>query len=125
MKYLKLGPKATVFYDPLSRILIRGTEIVAMKAVQKSKKLSQALNQGHVAWATELEYNQFLGEGPVAKEMEKPENRLEAKDELYDLPNEDFLVMVKESGFTAKEQKAIIKDEDPIKKYREIEATYE
>lgn len=131
MKYLKLGEKATMFYDPASRVLIRGTEVVAVKAVQKTKKLAQALSQGHISWATEEDYNEFLGTKGKAKEFEKPENRLETKEELtekdplYDMEEEEFEAMVKDSGFETKDQKAILKAKDKVKKFREIEAHYE
>jgi hypothetical protein len=127
MKYLKLGPKATIFFDPTTQILIRGTEVIAAKAFKTSKKLALALNQGHISWATEEEYNASKEEGVKGKEIAKPVNRLtdDGKDELYDLSPEDFKKMVKDSGFSAADQKAIMKAEDKVVAYREIELTYE
>lgn len=125
MKYLKLGPKATMFYDPATRILIRGNEVIAAKAFQKSKKLSVALSSGHLAWATEEEFDKFKEEGGKAKEIEKPENRLIEVDPLTEMDPADFKKMVKDSGFSATDQKKILKAEDPIKEYRIIAETYE
>jgi hypothetical protein len=126
MKYLKLGEKATIFFDPTTRILIRGTEIIAAKAFQKSKKLALALTQGHIAWATEEEYNAFKETGSVGKDIAKPQNKLTGDhDELEDLTPEEFKKMVKDSGFSAADQKAIMKSDDKVKTYREIETTYE
>ncbi len=127
MKYLKLGPKATIFHDPFTRILIRGTEVLAFKAIPKSKKLAVALAQGHVSWATEAEFDSFKEEGGAAKDTGPIVNRLTAdgKDILYDLSPEDFKEMVLNSGYSKADQKAILKAEDKVIKYREIAATYD
>lgn len=127
MKYLKLGPKATIFHDPFTRILIRGTEVLAFKAVPKSKKLAVALAQGHVSWASEEEFKAFSEEGGVAKDAGPVVNRLteDGRDSLYDLSSEDFKEMVLNSGYSKADQKAILKAEDKVSKYREIAATYD
>lgn len=140
MKYLKLGEKATMFFDPASRIQIRGTEVVALKAVQKTKKVAQALSGGHLAWATEEEYQKFLEIKGKGKDFKKPENRLEDKspgmgddsskvgntsDPLELMDDEEFEKHVKESGFDERDQKAILKAKNRVKKFHEIESHYE
>lgn len=121
MKYLKLGEKASIFFDPTTRLLIRGKEVIALKAIPKSKKLSIALNQGHVVNATEEEYEAFLA-GNEAEAKTTEEGYI---DPLSELSDADFKKAVKESGFTATDQKFILKAEDKVKAYRDIEKTYE
>ena len=120
MKYLKLGEKASIFFDATTRLLIRGKEVVAVRTLQRSKKLSLAMAQGHVCLASEAEYEAFkIGESasPVTQEM--------GKDELYSLSDEAFKQHVRDSGFTTADQKKILKSEDRVKTYREVEQTYE
>lgn len=121
MKYLKLGEKASIFFDPTTRLLIRGKEVIALKAIQKSKKLSTALNQGHVVNATEEDFNNWI-DGVETEVKALEEGHI---DPLSELSEADFKKTVKESGFTATDQKFILKAENKVKAYRDIEKTYE
>lgn len=66
MIYLKLGPNASVFFDPSSQLLIRGGEVIAVEKLPKTKKYGLASRSGHVAHATKEEYDAFLSKTGVA-----------------------------------------------------------
>lgn len=70
MEYLKLGPTASIFYDPSTGVLIRTHEVIALSRIPKSKKLGLARRSGHVTNATEKDYTTYL-DGLSATEKAK------------------------------------------------------
>ena len=75
MVYYKLGENASIFYDPTTRFLIRGKEVIAVKELPKSKKVNKAKLNGHIVPATRNEYLNYLGTTPPAEKetQETPE----------------------------------------------------
>lgn len=59
MKYLKLGDKASSFYDMATGLQISGKEIVKVSEtyIVQGRKTKNALAGGHLVYATEEEYN--------------------------------------------------------------------
>lgn len=70
MEYLKLGPTASIFFDPTTGVLIRTHEVLALTRIPKSKKLGLARRSGHITNATEKEYQTFL-DGLPAEQRSK------------------------------------------------------
>jgi hypothetical protein len=70
MIYLKLGEKASSFYDSTSKLLIRGLEVVALPSMPKSKKVTVARNGGHIVIATKTDYLNYISttKGAVVEE---------------------------------------------------------
>lgn len=58
--YLKLGEKAQSFSDPMTKIIIRGKEVVKLSVIPKSKRINLAKAGGHLVVATEEEYNAYI-----------------------------------------------------------------
>ena len=59
-KYVKLGPKASNFSDPYSRLNLAGPEIKRMNQKhQTSGKVKKAFQGGHLAVATKTEYDEW------------------------------------------------------------------
>ena len=66
--YYKLGENASVFYDPTTRILLTGKEVIELDKTPKSKKFNVAKAGGHVVMASKQEFDDYqatLGIGPV------------------------------------------------------------
>ena len=125
-KYLKLGEKAGMFFDPTSQVLIRGSEVVKVERLMKTKKLVVALNQGHVINATEEEYTNFLNGGPVKPPVVETPEITEAG--LSEMTDAEFKAKVKKFGFVKKDKDAIFAIEDreeAIKLFKELSLKYE
>jgi len=74
-KYLKLGSKASTFFDPYSRLNISGNEVVELNPKQiKSDFVKKSLAGGHLSVATEAEFLKFKG---IDKIPEKPKEKKE------------------------------------------------
>ena len=125
MKYLKLGEKASMFFDPGTQVMIRNNEVVAFERIPQSKKLSLAIAQGHVLRATEEDYNLF-------KEGKAPEKVIEIPkpvvDERLDMSAEEWAAYVEKSGFLKKDKSKILAANTravAIEIYDQINKTYE
>lgn len=92
VEFIKLGPKANSFYDPLTeQKLVPGMVIEYSDKLRKSKKVQDALRGGHLAYAKEEEFNQYRDK------LEKDVNNIDvdsptdAKDESLEIWTEDEL----------------------------------
>jgi len=133
-KYLKLGEKASMFFDPFTQIKVISNQVLAIDRMPKSKKISVALGAGHLVLATESEYNAYLKkvgktvEDAPPMEIVIPKKADPIKDELLGMTREEFVAHVKGQGFQKKDTKAVLDIEDPeeaVKEFRRIEKTYE
>jgi hypothetical protein len=129
MKYLKLGEKASSFFDPNTQVLIRGNEVVAFERIPQSKKLTVALAQGHVVRATVEDYETYTKGGAGTKEV-KIEKKPTAPvvDERLDMNEEEFDAYVEKSGFLNKDKNKVLNAktrEQAITLYDEINKKYE
>ena len=125
-KYFKLGEKASMFFDPTSQLLVRGNEVVMVERVMKTKKLSLALNQGHVIPATEDEFKAFQSGVPLKKHEIAPE--VKAESDMINLSDAEFKKAVKEFGFQPKDKTAIMAcetREEQVAMYEELAKKYE
>ena len=60
LAYIKLGKKAQTFFDPSNGISITSKEVLEVKRTAlNSKKTEIALRQGHLSYATEVEFEKF------------------------------------------------------------------
>jgi hypothetical protein len=129
MKYLKLGPKASSFFDPNTQVLIRGNEVVAFERLPQSKKLTVALAQGHVNRATQEEYELYTSGKAPAKDV-KVEKVVAPPDEdpRLEMSADDFEAYIEKSGFLKKDQKLIKSARtraEAIALYDQIDKKYE
>lgn len=64
MKYfVKLGVKATLFYDPKYNLKLSGNQVAEIsQEVKASRKVSSALNGGHLVIISEQEFKELTGE---------------------------------------------------------------
>lgn len=125
-KYFKLGEKASMFFDPTSQLLIRGAEVVMVERVMKTKKLSLALNQGHVIPATEDEFNAFESGVPLKKHESTPEAKSDS--DMVKMSDAEFKKAVKEFGFQKKDKDTIMAletREEQVTMYEELAKKYE
>jgi hypothetical protein len=133
-KFLKLGEKATSFYDPTTRWGIAGNKIVPILPAQlKSPRIKRFISGGGLTYATKEEYKEYLASlsKPIKKEEEvKEETKKEetkptdinqmTKAQLYDY--------IKESGWDQEdidEGLALTKKEEILNFIQETEANYE
>ena len=81
-KIVKLGEKASFFFDPTTRIQISVGEVVELtKASQYSKKIKKALNGGHLVQTSEEELEAFKNGTLISnRESEEDTNWLESFD---------------------------------------------
>jgi len=88
MRYFKLGAKAEMFYDPITKIKITKGIIAAIseKQVMGSKVLQKAIAGGHLESTSEMEYlNKQIAEGK--KLIPKKEEANEEANEEQPLNN--------------------------------------
>lgn len=57
--YYKLGENAAVFYDPSTRILITGKEVIELEKTPKSKKFNMAKAGGHIVMTSKTEFDEY------------------------------------------------------------------
>lgn len=145
--YYKLGDKASSFYDPITKLLLRGnTEVVELEKRPKSSKVARALQGGHIVKVSKADYDEYVGESqkpevPAEVNRDIPENNLklskkekEAFAKLFKNfeDDEDALMEdAKEFGFNEEDLallQASLDEQDDIKvtllKYIEIRRTY-
>ena len=130
-RYLKLGPKATMFFDPSTQILIRNNEVIELEMIPKNKKITTALSQGHIVRAEAEEFLAYQKGGvkvTASAAVKTPTDEEDIKDTLVDLSDEEFVDKVQGAGFTKKDQKKILEQssrEAQITLYRKLEKNYE
>jgi len=62
-KYVKLGKNASIFWDSSCGLKVQNNEVVIFQNKHKlSKRVDKALKNGHLEFATEEEYNDFLSD---------------------------------------------------------------
>ncbi len=60
-KYIKLGEKAEIFFDPTTRTKVLKGQIIKLEDKQKfSKKISAAIGGGHLVYSTKEAYNDYM-----------------------------------------------------------------
>lgn len=65
-KYIKLGKKAEVFYDPYSGVLLAKRDVIKLQGKGlRSDKVRKAINSGHLALSSETEYKKAKGSDVV------------------------------------------------------------
>lgn len=81
IKYLKLGPKASSFYDMSTGLHIVEGEVIAVNEayLSKGRRTARALQGGHIAYATAEEYNLYHGNESVDMSKDKTPNALSEK----------------------------------------------
>lgn len=135
MVYLKLGPGATIFYDPSTQVLIRGGEIIAVDRLPKSKKFGLAHRSGHVMSAPSSEYEAYCKANKIEPKVvstKKRENKEPVDDypynpELLAMSAEELMAMIKNEGFLEEDMAKFNGLTDPkkiIKLYDEINKEY-
>lgn len=127
-KYLKLGPKATSFFDPTTQVLIRNNEVIKLERLPQSKKLTTALSQGHVVRASEEDYELFTSGKAPEKTAEAPKKEEPKVDTRLEMPEEEWGEYVEKSGFLKKDKTKIYNAKsraDAIALYDEINKKYE
>lgn len=128
-KYLKLGEKASSFYDPTSRFGIVNQEVkVVTNAVLKSPRVKRFLKGGGLTFATKEEYNEYTASmAPAMKEKVVVEEKVEKKT-LKDMTIAELQEHIKVSGWEQEDiDKGLsIKKKDDIIEFIEItEIEYE
>lgn len=128
-KYLKLGEKATLFFDSESQLLICGNEVVELEMVPKNRKITTALAQGHIVRASKEDYDIFKSGKTSQSSAVKTQDDIDSvSDKLIHLSDEDFVDNVQSQGFTKKDQKIILSQtsrETQISMYRKLEKNYD
>lgn len=68
--YLKLGSKATTFYDMATGLQISNKEVVEVNEqyINKGRRTKRAIQGGHVTYATKEEYEKYKGKTSSPKE---------------------------------------------------------
>jgi hypothetical protein len=103
--FLKLGEKASSFYDPTSGVNIRGHEVVKVNAKQmKSKKVIIALRNGHINKTDENAYKIYNGllDAPIAAETSTADGDITTDpryDDLMGMSKKDILDWMVTEGF--------------------------
>lgn len=59
-QYFKLGTKASVFFDPATKLKVVNSQVVKVDNRVKSEKIIKALRNGHLEKATKEEYEAFI-----------------------------------------------------------------
>lgn len=113
-KYIKLGEKATSFFDPTTRWGIFGEQIKPIpSAFLKSPRLKRFVSGGGLVIVSKEEYKEYLAsleEKPVKKEVKKEEVKKEEPKELTDMTKKELYAYIENSGW----------DEEDIQKGKEI-----
>lgn len=75
-KYFKLGPDASIFYDPFSKLKVVNNvpgKAPASKVTVKNKKVTSAKSKGHIQEIDEEEYNRLFKKYGPKDSTEEPE----------------------------------------------------
>lgn len=125
-KYIKLGEKAEIFFDPTTRTKVLKGQIIKLEDKQKfSKKIAAAIGGGHLVYSTKEAYNDYMEDSSQAttksatkeEAVDWMEPWLEANEvaekTLKPLRHEKLVELAKhfESEFTAEELKDSTKAE--------------
>ena len=80
-KYIKLGEKASSFYDPTTRFAIANGQVkVVTNAVLKSPRIKRFLKGGGLMLTTKEEYNEYMASiKPEKEQVVKAEVEVEKK----------------------------------------------
>jgi hypothetical protein len=100
MKYFKLGKTAHIFWDPKSGLKITNKQISAIKDAKITKRVREAVANGHITEATLEEYEKYQESietsrnpktpQPIVKISEGGEGEGEDEDDDDDLELEDM-----------------------------------
>lgn len=130
-KYLKLGEKASSFFDPITRLkLINNMVIEALPIQLKSPRVKRFIQGGGLSYATKEEYNEYQAtlSKPV-KAKTKVEKVEEPKEKgLNDMTKAEIYDYIKNSGWDAEDIEtglAIDKKSDLLDFVKNTEAAYE
>ncbi len=104
-KYVKLGEKASSFFDPFSRLTLAGKqEVVLLDAkALKSNRVKSALKGGHLSYASESEFAEFGGIVPedtkekTAKKDEDEDDDEKTIESKYGTNAEELLAYYKKT----------------------------
>lgn len=99
--YLKLGPKATTFYDMATGLQVSNKEIIEVnpKYISRGRRTSRAIQGGHLVYSTKEEYEAYRG---ISSSEDKANTEATNKaDRLYDLSQKFFELY--QSGKSTKE----------------------
>lgn len=140
-KYLKLGDKATSFFDPATRWGISGSKVKPILPAQlKSPRIKRFVTGGGLVYATKEEYKEYLAlveknkkpESPVKtekKEKETEDKKTEDKPkELSEMTKKELFEYIENSGWDQEdidEGLALSKKEEILNFIQETEAEYE
>lgn len=149
MIYIKLGSRASSYYDPTSKVSLAGSEILELEAIPSSKGFQKSLHAGHIVLTSQVDYKAWVAKNapvvPEKTESEEDEDTGTSDDSMYIMPTttseEDVMVCIGEIntadeliawakffGFKKQEIKSLRKLADVVEMKKaivEICATYE
>lgn len=71
-KYIKLGNKASIFYDPTTKVKVLKGQVVELKNRERfSKKILTAIAGGHLVSTNKEQYNDYLQDAGIDQALEK------------------------------------------------------
>lgn len=83
-KFVKLGPKAEIFFDPNLRFKILKGEVAELPSGSNtSNKINKAIASGHLMVATEKEYSEYLAKAPKVSKTPKTTEVKNFDDSFY------------------------------------------
>lgn len=99
-KYVKLGKKASSFFDPTSGLKLSNNQIieVSSKLINSSKRVNKALKAGHLEWAEEKEFLKYQKSIGVNVETEEEEEEGYNAKSLKKLTKDELVEIAKEQG---------------------------
>lgn len=133
-KYLKLGEKATSFYDPTTKFLLTNNQVKEVLPFQlKSPRLKRFLQGGGLVFATKEEFKEFQASSEKPKPVEKVEEKVEEKTEptkkpLEEMTKAELYDHIKASGWEKEDVDAglaIDKKADLLEYVKTTESAYE
>lgn len=85
-KYVKLGKKAEIFFDPTTRTKVLKNQVVKLENRDKfSKKITAAIAGGHLVNSTKEEYNDYLEDNQLIENTQEQESWIEPWLEANDI----------------------------------------
>lgn len=101
-KYVKLGEKASSFYDPSTGFKVSGDKVKEVtKEMQVSKKFKKAIKGGHLEWA---EAGEFVKEIEVDEEADTDSNEQFTEGELMSKSKEALVNLAWKAQLTLDEE---------------------
>lgn len=118
-KHVKLGEKASLFYDPTSDLKVTPGKAVELSAQHKmSKRVVKAIKSGHLDYVDSEELQELdvvsLKKAPAKQEAAKEEEEEElTENKLSKMKKSELVALAKdyETGFTEEEIKDMKKEE--------------